>query len=49
MDTQVFQTPSRGVISSDWRKSLPVLIGSFVTLRDLRMSDAPSLFAMLTT
>ena len=32
---------------SDWRKALPVLAGSMVTLRDLRLSDAPSLLAML--
>jgi RimJ/RimL family protein N-acetyltransferase len=37
------------VVSSDWRQALPVLRGSVVTLRQLRASDAPSLFAMLTT
>jgi len=36
-------------ISSDWRDSLPVLAGSTVTLRQLRASDAASLFALLTT
>lgn len=36
-------------ISSDWRMSLPVLAGAMVTLRDLEVTDAPSLFAMLTT
>ena len=36
-------------ITSDWRESLPVLNGSQVTLRDLEITDAPSLFAMLTT
>ncbi|HET7617768.1 MAG TPA: GNAT family N-acetyltransferase [Vicinamibacterales bacterium] len=35
--------------SSDWRKSLPVLTGSMVTLRDLRLSDAPALLSMLST
>jgi RimJ/RimL family protein N-acetyltransferase len=35
--------------SSDWRKALPVLTGSMVTLRELRLSDAPSLLAMLST
>jgi RimJ/RimL family protein N-acetyltransferase len=37
------------VCESDWRKSLPVLSGQRVTLRDLRPSDAPSLFEMLST
>lgn len=35
--------------SSDWRKALPVLTGSIVTLRELRLSDAPALLAMLST
>lgn len=34
---------------SDWRQALPVLAGTMVTLRDLRLSDAPSLLAMLAT
>lgn len=34
---------------SDWRQGLPVLAGSMVTLRDLRLSDAPALLAMLST
>jgi len=36
-------------ISSDWRQRLPVLTGSQVILREMRTSDAPSLFALLTT
>ena len=36
-------------VSSDWRDSLPMLAGATVTLRELRASDAPSLFALLTT
>src|SRR6476619_7666632 len=36
-------------VSTDWRESLPLLTGSTVTLRELRASDAPSLFALLTT
>jgi len=36
-------------ISSDWREGLPVLTGAQVVLRELRASDAPSLFALLTT
>ncbi|MBI4486996.1 MAG: GNAT family N-acetyltransferase [Acidobacteria bacterium] len=42
--------PSTGqTVSTDWRVGLPVLRGARVTLRELRASDAPSLFAMLTT
>jgi RimJ/RimL family protein N-acetyltransferase len=37
------------VASSDWRRNLPVLAGQQVTLRELRLSDAPALLAMLTT
>src|SRR5687767_4157288 len=35
--------------TSDWRQALPVLTGSMVTLRELRLSDAPSLLQMLST
>jgi len=35
-------------VSTDWRQGLPVLVGSTVTMRELRASDAPSLFALLT-
>src|SRR5467141_3857331 len=37
------------VITSDWRQGLPVLAGSQVVLRELRTTDAASLFALLTT
>ena len=37
------------VTTSDWRQKLPVLTGSMVTLRELRLSDAPSLLSMLST
>lgn len=37
------------VTTTDWRQGLPVLTGSQVTLRDLRTSDAASLFTLLTT
>jgi RimJ/RimL family protein N-acetyltransferase len=51
--TQVMtSTLSQGtpdVVSSDWRKGLPVLTNQQVVLRELRTSDALSLFAMLTT
>lgn len=36
-------------VNSDWRLALPVLAASTVTLRELELTDAPSLFAMLTT
>jgi [ribosomal protein S5]-alanine N-acetyltransferase len=43
-------TPSAGdIVSSNWREQLPVLSGAQVELRELRGSDAPSLFAMLTS
>lgn len=38
-----------GTVSSNWRDSLPLLAGATVTLRELRASDAPSLFALLTS
>jgi RimJ/RimL family protein N-acetyltransferase len=38
-----------GATMSDWRQSLPVLAGATVTLRELRLSDAPALLAMLST
>jgi RimJ/RimL family protein N-acetyltransferase len=40
---------SEATTSSDWRQLLPVLTGSMVTLRELRLVDAPSLLAMLST
>ena len=36
-------------VESSWRNALPVLAGTGVTLRELELSDAPSLLAMLTT
>jgi RimJ/RimL family protein N-acetyltransferase len=41
------QTPSR--ISNDWRTGVPRLTGSLVSLRELRASDAPALFAALSS
>lgn len=38
-----------GTVASDWKSALPVMVGSKVTLRELEVSDAASLFAMLTT
>src|SRR6478672_11720182 len=49
MDTRVVPVPSGHTISSDWQQRLPVLSGGQVVLRELRPSDAASLFALLTT
>jgi len=46
---QPVSMPVAGSVSTDWRESLPMLAGATVTLRELRPSDAPSLFALLTT
>jgi len=43
------QQRSTEVSTSDWRRALPLLAGRQVTLRELRVSDAPTLLAMLTT
>jgi RimJ/RimL family protein N-acetyltransferase len=40
---------SSAATTTDWRQSLPVLTGSLVTLRELWLSDAPSLLALLAT
>jgi ribosomal-protein-alanine N-acetyltransferase len=34
---------------TDWRQSIPVLTGKKLTLRELRVEDAPTLFSMLST
>jgi RimJ/RimL family protein N-acetyltransferase len=49
LDVQTFEAPATKTASSDWREHLPVLSGQQVTLRELRASDAASLFALLTT
>jgi RimJ/RimL family protein N-acetyltransferase len=49
LQASVTQPEVGNAISTDWREGLPVLSGKRVTLRELRASDAPSLFAMLTT
>jgi [ribosomal protein S5]-alanine N-acetyltransferase len=41
--------PAASIATSDWRVGLPVLTGCGVTLRELRLSDAPSLLSLLTT
>jgi len=37
------------VVSTDWRRALPVIEAKQVTLRDLRLSDAETLLAYLNT
>jgi RimJ/RimL family protein N-acetyltransferase len=51
VDTIVSTVPivESGLHRHDWRTGLPILTGSLVTLRELRMEDAPALFAALTT
>ena len=53
---KIFQTAAAAmtatpaiVTSSDWRSGLPVMAGSNFTLREMRVGDAASLLAMLTT
>ena len=41
--------PETEAVSTDWRQRLPVLAGHTVTLRELRLADAPTLLAMLKT
>jgi RimJ/RimL family protein N-acetyltransferase len=43
------QPAMTSVVTTDWKTGLPVLTGSRITLRELRVSDAASLLAMLTT
>jgi RimJ/RimL family protein N-acetyltransferase len=50
MDVDGALTKARAqVTTSDWRQALPVLSGEKVMLRELRLSDAPSLLSMLST
>jgi ribosomal-protein-alanine N-acetyltransferase len=48
MNASVLSLVSASDVSTDWRESLPILAGSQVTLRELELRDAPSLFALLT-
>jgi RimJ/RimL family protein N-acetyltransferase len=48
LSSEILSAPPASV-SAVWQQSLPVLNGTQVTLRELRASDAPSLFALLTT
>ena len=47
--TSMTNTTASTVTTTDWRGSLPLMSGSNFTLRELRLDDAASLLAMLTT
>src|SRR3954454_359439 len=49
LDTTMIQPSIAPVVSSDWQQGLPTLRAGHVVLRELRASDASSLFALLTT
>jgi RimJ/RimL family protein N-acetyltransferase len=49
VQTMVQTTQTAEVTSSNWQDRLPTLSGKQVVLRELRTSDAASLFALLTT
>src|SRR5688500_4753750 len=51
-DQQLRTVPRSAAVATfdtDWRRSLPVLEGHAITLRELRISDAPTLLSMLAT
>lgn len=41
--------PATATVETDWKQGLPVLEGAAVTLRELRLEDAPALLTLLTT
>jgi len=41
--------PDTTAPTTDWQNSLPVIVAGEVTLRELRLTDAPTLLAMLNT
>ena len=49
LETIAIQPSRQGIETSDWQQGLPTLRGRQVVLRELRASDAASLFALLTT
>src|SRR5207245_5456231 len=49
LESEPMVPPPAGIVETDWRRGLPMLSGERVTLRELRPTDASSLFAMLTT
>jgi RimJ/RimL family protein N-acetyltransferase len=51
VDVQAVLAAARATAAttSGWRQALPVLTGSMVTLREMKLSDAPALLAMLSS
>jgi [ribosomal protein S5]-alanine N-acetyltransferase len=49
MAARITMAMNHSIVSTDWQRGLPVLSGGTVTLRELQLSDAPALLAMLTT
>lgn len=49
MTTMTAATTATATVTTDWKRGLPVLQCDGFTLRELRMSDAKSLLALLTT
>ena len=49
MTTMTTLTTTTPAVNSDLKQGLPVLQGQSITLRELRMSDAPALLTLLTT
>ena len=49
LETIAIQPSRQGIETSDWQQGLPTLRGRQVVLRELRASDAASLFSLLTT
>jgi ribosomal-protein-alanine N-acetyltransferase len=45
----MISTSAQASVTTNWKSALPVLAGSAFTLRELRVDDAASLLAMLTT
>ncbi len=41
--------PATATVETDWKQGLPVLEGAGITLRELRLEDAPALLTLLTT
>ena len=49
LQTAMVMPSPETLVSTDWKQGLPTLRGQQVVLRELRASDAASLFALLTT
>lgn len=48
-DVATLTLPVPDALSTDWRRGLPTLTGALVTLRELRITDAASLFTAMST